>query len=112
MGRYLLQPRPRTDRFWAALACATLPVESQTPTQTLNSQQQLERIAKFDFPLQTQRDDSPLLRAHGGNRDGSGCRGQEPITSTGATDSLYLRNAGIPAYGHTSTSVPIGGTSG
>jgi acetylornithine deacetylase/succinyl-diaminopimelate desuccinylase-like protein len=23
-----------------------------------------------------------------------------PIMSTGATDSLYLRNAGIPAYGH------------
>ena len=24
-----------------------------------------------------------------------------PVMSTGATDSLYLRNAGIPAYGHT-----------
>jgi acetylornithine deacetylase/succinyl-diaminopimelate desuccinylase-like protein len=23
-----------------------------------------------------------------------------PIMSTGATDSTYLRNAGIPAYGH------------
>lgn len=30
-----------------------------------------------------------------------------PIMSTGATDSLYLRNAGIPAYGHSGLAADI-----